>query len=236
MHRSSGFGGPSTRRVALAVALVALALGCERPEPGPAARPVDQSRAKSRFDSAVFDRSLRMVVAWHDSTGTGWAPPAGPAADAVVERFEGLGFSVNDELQALWSRLAPGPDDPPLFFDYVLLSADRARARYDALRGDHTIPWRPNWIPVLEAGERWLAVESSRSTAPAGPVVFYRTGTTPVVAFTNLTRLFEALAVALADSTTRAAPGEVVIDRAVFAAAHAATNGDLPLPTDVAGD
>ena len=52
----------------------------------------------------------------------------------------------------------------------------------------------------------------------------------PVVAFTNLTRLFEALAVALADASMQ---GRTSLDPDAFRAAHASTNPDLILPAHV---
>lgn len=230
-HRSSGI----RLGVVLTVAFLGLAAGCDRPEAGPAAKPVHQSRAKSQYDARVFDASLGAIVAWHDSLDTGWTAVPGPEPDAVAESFESLGFTLNDELRTLWSRYAPAGDAPPVFLDYRLLSAESARARYDALRKDPAVAWRPNWVPVLSAGDRWLAVESSRSGAPAGPVVATRPGVEPVIAFTNLTRLFEAIATALADSTTTWDGQRVRVQDGVFERAHAATNPDLDLPSDVTG-
>ena len=216
----------------LAIAWIAAA-GCGRPEPGPAARPVDQSRAKSRYDARVFDGSLSAIVAWHDSSSTAWSSPEGPAAEAVLERFEDLDFTLNDELTALWRRLAPPADGPPFVLDHRLLSAAESRDRYDALRSDPDVPWRPNWIPVLVAGDRWLVVESSRSGAPAGPVVAYRDGVEPQVAFTNLTRLWQTIAVALRDPSATWADGRMQVDADALRRAHAEINGDLALPAFV---
>ena len=228
-HRSRGV----RHALVLGVAILGLVGGCGRPEPGPAAKPVHQSRAKSQYDARVFDASLGTVVAWHDSLGTGWTAAPGPDLETVVETFDALGFALNDELGTLWSRVAPAADAPPVFLDYLLLSAETARSRYDDLRADPEIVWRPNWVPVLSAGDRWLAVESSRSGAPAGPVVAYRPGTEPIVAFTNLTRLFEAIAVVLNDSTTTWTDGRVKPQDGAFRRAHELTNPDLDLPSDL---
>ena len=215
--------------------LFVLVSACGRPEPGPAAKPVHQSRAKSQYDARVFDASLATIVAWHDSVGTGWSAPAGPEPDAVSARFEDLGFTLNDELRTLWSRHTPPDDAPPLVYGYRLLSAEAAREHYDALRADASVPWRPNWVPVLEGDAQWLVVESSRSGAPAGPVVAVRPDEEPVVAFTNLTRLFEAIATALADSTSRWTDETVRIEPDVFRRAHGASNPELQLPAHVTG-
>ena len=219
--------------LALLGALVLFLSACERPEPGPAAKPVHQSRAKVQFDEAVFTAALDRIAAWHDSVGTGWSAPAGPERTAIEATFEELPFTVNDELALLWERWGTPPTDRPLIFDYLFLSAERARARYDALRADASVPWRPNWIPVFAAGERWLLVESSRSGAPAGPVVAYRIGEAPVVAFTNLTQLARTVADVL---DTAGWTGEhMVVGEPALRRAHAEHNADLTLPDHVLG-
>ena len=219
--------------LALLGALVLFLSACERPEPGPAAKPVHQSRAKVKFDETAFGDALDEIAAWHDSVGTGWSAPAGMERAAVEVLFEELPFTVNDELALLWQRWGDPHGDRPFVLDYRLLSADQARARYDALRSDTTVPWRPNWIPVLAAGDRWLLVESSRSGAPAGPVVAYRPGESPVVAFANLTRLSRTVAEAL--EAARWTGGHMAVDEVTLRRAHAEHNPDLTLPDHVVG-
>ena len=219
--------------LALLGALVLLVSACERPEPGPAAKPVHQSRAKVQFDEAALTAALDTLAAWHHSVGTGWSAPPGPERTGVEATFEDLPFTVNDELALLWERWGTPPAERPLVFDYLFLSADRARARYDALRADASVPWRPNWIPLFAAGERWLLVESSRSGAPAGPVVSYRIGEPPVVTFTNLTQLARTVADVL--DTARWTGDRMVVDETALRRAHAEHNADLPLPDQVLG-
>lgn len=218
---------------ALGVAVVAITLSmalaaCERPEPGPAAKPIHQSRAKSQFDAGALEASMVAVRAWHDSVGPGVGAGGSTAREEVVAAFDGLDFEVNDELQILWSRWVPDPRGPALLGGFELLSATGARARYDALRTDRSIDWRPNWVPVLESDHAWIAVECSRSTAPAGPVVFHLAGEEPVIAFTNLTRFFETLVGALDHASWN--DGRVEIPRAELERAHGASNPGLTLP------
>lgn len=223
-------------RVSTVVVVVTILMalpGCGRPEPGPAAKPVDQSRAKSQYDAGVLEAAIAASLATLDSLGTPLKAASATSREDVIATFDGLGFAVNDELQILWSEVAPTDDRSAFLFGYRLLSAAGARARYDALRDDPDVSWRPNWVPVLEADDHWLVVESSRSTAPAGPVVAFRRGESPEVVFTNLTRFFEATATALADPTTRVEGGRLRVDPDVFRRAHGATNAGLTLPAHV---
>ena len=207
--------------------------GCERPEPGPAAKPIHQSRAKSQFDDEVLTGAFDRLVAWHDSVGTGWSAGAGTDRETSILRFDDAPFRLNDELQILWERV--GRSGTPFLLDYRLLGADEARSRYDELRADPELSWRPNWIPLLESEERWLVVESSRSTAPAGPVVFFEPGTDPIVVFTNVTRMLQTLAEVAASPSTRWVDGAMRVDPALLRQAHGEHNRDAEWSEHVTG-
>jgi len=224
----SDFAGRALGAALVAITISMALVACERPEPGPAAKPIHQSRAKSQFDAAALEASVDAAMAWRDSVGMSATTLTPPSREEVVAAFDGLGFEINDELQILWSMGATTEGGPGLFDGFELLTAAASRSRYDVLRADASLAWRPNWVPVLASNDAWIAVECSRSTAPAGPVVVFRAGEEPVIAFTNLTHFFETVASALDQATH--ANGRVDVPRSVFEEAHGASNPGLPLP------
>jgi hypothetical protein len=189
--------------LALSMTILLAIAGCGDREPAPVAKPSEHSRAKVEFDRRELMQSLQSLEAWHRASATGWAEQAfeGTSRAAIVERFEGQSFVICEELLALWGWHDGSRAKVPMLLDFHLLSSSESAARFAALREDSTIPWRHNWIPVLEADGRWLLVESSRRSAPAGPVVAFRKGETPQVVFTNLTRLLQTMAAAIGDSS-----------------------------------
>ncbi len=145
--------------------LLLAAVGCAR-ESAPVATPAQASQAKVRFDRDLLLQSL-------ESLGLGGAADS-VAIRRVREDLGELPFGLPDEVMLVFalenrrgralSVRGPGLDSTLRWLD-----AAQARAAYDSLRsaGD----WRPNWIPILRSSDRWWAVEASRGTSPAGPVI-----------------------------------------------------------------
>lgn len=157
--------------------LFLIGVGCTTEEP-PVATPRQASQAKVRFDRAKLTASLQALGL--DVTG-------GEREEARVrELLDPIECAIPDEVAMLLASQA----DPStrLAVDGLRgIGAARAVAVYDSLRQFHR--WRPNWIPVARGDAGWLAVESSRASSPAGPVVWVEDGGQARVRAANLTEL-----------------------------------------------
>lgn len=150
---------------------------CSSEEP-PVSTPRQASQAKVSYDREALVQSLETL---------GLAPSEDALAEErVQERFSDLPCAVPEEVALLFSHQAGTA--PALNHEGVRgFTAERAHAVYDSLRQGPR--WRPNWIPVLRADDGWLAVESSRGSSPAGPVLWVDDDGQAEVRATNLTVL-----------------------------------------------
>lgn len=197
--------------------------GCDPRESGPISSPHEQSQAKVRFNRAILTASLDSLLSWHDARTDGWRSAPGVRRDAIAAEFEDCAFVVPEELLMIWGFSNGGSNDAAFVGSHRLVSAADARAAYDSMRADASIAWRPNWIPTLRDGSAWIAVDASRSSAPAGPLLRWTPTDEPYVVSTNFTWLLRTWAVAIER-------GLVPHDVDAIAALHREFNDDLPGP------
>lgn len=178
---------PRQLRRSLAFFGVALLIGtlaaCSGPELGPIASPQQQSQAKARFDRAALLLTAEQII------GPTRAPELRLSSAEIDSLFAEPGFVVPEEPKLIWTAARPGALLPG---GWLLLDALESREAYRELRA--RLPWRPNWLPMARRDAQWLAVECSRSSSPAGPVLLYdEAGPVRIVA-ANFTALFASLA------------------------------------------
>lgn len=150
------------RRIAGWVAVVGTVVlsSCSTEDP-PVSTPRQASQAKVRYDRSALVASLETL---------GLRPVDDALAEARVrERLSDLPCAVPDEVALLFAHQAQ-EGSVLRYQDLRGFPASRAEAAYDSLRQNHR--WRPNWIPIMKGDGGWLAVESSRGSSPAGPVLW----------------------------------------------------------------
>jgi hypothetical protein len=222
------------RRDLWSIAFVVLIAACGAHEPGPVSTPREQSRAKVRFDRAVLTTALDSVQAWHARVNSEWEPAAGARRDEIELRFADASFAVPEELLMVWGRHDGATRSRSYAGGFELLSSVQAHAIFDSLRAEAGAAWRHNWIPVLRAREEIVAVDASRSAAPAGPLVLWSPPAPPRVIATNLTRHLESWSAAIDRGLVRL-EGTAVFDHAEMMQLHRTFNDDLPGPWSSSG-
>jgi len=162
--------------------LIAILPACSGPEPGPIASPREQSQAKARFDREA------LLLAAEQLIGPARSADLRLSSAQIDSLFEEPGFEVPDEPRLIWAAARPGASLPG---GWRMLDALESREAYRDVRA--RLPWRPNWLPMARRDAQWLAVECSRSSSPAGPLLLFdEAGPVRIVA-ANFTVLFASL-------------------------------------------
>lgn len=166
------------RIIGWSAVLVLLVLSsCSNEEP-PVSTPTQASQAKVRYDRGSLTRSLENL---------GLPPLNDSLSEARVQETLGeLPCAVPEEVALVFAYQA-GQEGVLRHDDRRGFTATRALAVYDSLRQRDR--WRPNWIPVLRGDGGWLAIESSRGSSPAGPVLWVGDDGKAEVVAVNLTLL-----------------------------------------------